>query len=284
MIERTSRIRAHPAAGLVSTAVAVLALATAVVLSRPVGAASHPISGTASVAIGFGGSTIGVPQTSTFTGTLDSATGAIVANVASTPLSMSLPIGGSNYAITGTFSNPGGFAGQVSGSSVSLSGTARFTLTGFTIPGVSVPPVLGLLGCNLDFVPHFTGTYDPAAGTIRVSDSSITVPTFPPLCARALNAALGTLVPGIDINTLLAALPGATATMALRFAQPLVTTTTTASTIAPTTTVGVSTTTPPGTTPTTTTASSTTTLPQTRSGLTVAPVATSVASTPTYVG
>ncbi len=230
MIDRMNRPRRRVAASLVGGGLAVAFLAATTMLPSSAGATSVTTGGTASVAIGFSGFDLPVPQTSTFTGSFDPATGTLTAEVADVPIDLALPISGDTYGLTGRLSNPTAFTGSMSGTTVTLTGTARFALTGATIPGIdpALTGALGLLGCNLDFEPTFTGTYDAAAETITVTDTAITVPRFPSLCAVALDTLLGSLGADLHVNELLGQLPPGSATMTLAFDAPLVTTTTNA--------------------------------------------------------
>lgn len=274
MTERTTGTRQRATTTVLGALVVVGLLGGVALLSPSAGAAPRPVTGTAAVAIGFGGFDLGVPQTSTFTGTVDDTTGAAHLTVADTPLEIAIPLGADTYGFTGTFSNPGGFPGTIGATTATLDGTARFTLTGFTIPGVTIPPLLGILGCNLDFRPTFTGDHDGAAGTVTVSDTEITVPQFPALCAAALNLAIGTVIADFDINAVLAALPPASATLSLTLDTPLVTTTTSTST-------STSTSAPSTTTAPTTTAAPTTTTPATTVAPTTVSPSTSTTAAPT---
>ena len=161
----SGRPRHRATATLATALVATLTLAASALASAPVGATPQGISGDATVAIGFAGAEIGVPETSTFTGTLDDDAGTISVNVANTTMAMSFPLGDDEAGFSGTFSNPGGFSGTIDDADVALSGTARFKLTGITIPGFEVPPLLGFLPCHFDFATEFVGTYDAGVVT-----------------------------------------------------------------------------------------------------------------------
>lgn len=290
MRSRTIHSRRRVTVTFAGAIVAVSSLMAATLISPSAGAAPVAVGGTAGVAIGFSGIELGVPQTSTFTGSIDDSSGSTNITVASTDLDVSLPIGGDTFGFTGTFSNPGGFSGNVSSSTAQLTGTARFKVTGVTIPGLDVPPLLALLPCTLDFVPAFTGTHDAAAGTIVVSDPSIAVPQFPALCAAAINLALSSAGLDLDINQLLAAAPPASATLSLTLDTPSTTTTTTTApepsvapeTSTPSTTTGPAQTTSDTTGTTTAPAPAPTTTAARPSGVPAA--ATPVRAAPTYTG
>lgn len=180
------------------------------VAMQSAGAASAPISGTATGTIGALGVPVPLPATAAFTGTHDDVSGAMNVTLTADDVSVSLPISGDTLSATASFANPGGFTGNASGDTASLDGSIKLTLTELSVPGFELPIPIGFLNCSLTFPLHLTGSWDAATGVVDVSQSEVAVPALPTVCALGIQAATQ-----IDVNALLAQLPAGTVSLRL---------------------------------------------------------------------
>lgn len=183
--------------------------------ATPASAAATKISGTVDGTIEALGIPVPIPSAATFAGSLDQSSGVLNATVASDPVALQLPVGDGTASVGATFANPGGFTGTAKGTTATLNGSVKLTLTELSAPGVEIPIPIAMLGCSLTFPLQLTGTWNAATGVIDVAQSNVSVPQLPMFCALGIQTATG-----VDVNAALADLPPGSVALRLAITAP----------------------------------------------------------------